>query len=559
MPLIYFIFLFLFFPLKGWAESQYHPPMEPPLIVTGTFGELRSTHFHGGVDFSTQRKTGKKIFSIDEGFVSRIKVAPDGYGNALYIKLKDGNTAVYGHLKSFTEPISKRVLEEQERLQNSFVDFELNPEVLPVARGELIGWSGDSGGVPPHLHFELRDPQEKLLNPLVHALTLPDTTQPKIKNLALVPLNKDFVRSNKDGWQLFIPNWDASKGEYHLPDQTISWEKIGLEVAVEDESFGNVCAPMRVALYEGEKLLFERNYHSFSFEEFPHPFVVYNRHFWLEEKGSFERLYSFPYSSFSFQKFFTKERGVLHFQPGETKNIQILVEDAARNKTTLKLALTASAELKNPSLPQKQNASVVLPKKSFKWEDSKGWVDMKFPKKSVYYPTLLSIEELSQKTFKPVPFKSPVLSLKPKDALFQKEIELNFLLPEGEESHLYVYHEKNKKWKYVKNQSRRKNKIRAKIKSFGVYALLEDPEPPMIKPIRLRKDPRRLTFQVKDNLSDIDYRNIQIRHDEKPLIFVVNRNKTEIEVPQIPTKGKIYIEVPDKAQNAQTLIIDLSK
>src|SRR5437899_3062094 len=36
-----------------------HPPLDPPLRITATFGEFRRAHFHAGTDFSTEHHIGK--------------------------------------------------------------------------------------------------------------------------------------------------------------------------------------------------------------------------------------------------------------------------------------------------------------------------------------------------------------------------------------------------------------------------------------------------------------------------------------------------------------------
>jgi len=547
------------------AESDYHPPMELPLIVTGTFGELRSTHFHGGVDFSTGRKIGKKVFAVAEGHVSRIKVAPDGYGNALYIKLKDGNTAVYGHLNNFSYPIQERLLKEQIKHTSSFLDFNLTPHEIPIARGQFIGKSGDSGGVPPHLHFELREKFEKLLNPLLYGFSIPDTTAPKLTSIALIPLDPHFVPLAKKEWKIVKPVWDVKTSQYTLPRQNLASAYTGIEIAIVDDSFGNKCAPSRVVLKEKGNILFERDYTTFSFEEFPQNFVVYNRLFWLEGKGNYERLYALPNSTLTFEKFKPDQRGVLHFKEGETRNFTVQVEDAAKNKTNLSFALSRSS--KGTRVPSTQLARdfTVLPKKKSHYIDPEGRLKLHFPKRSVYFPTPISVQSISKEAFEKMPFLSPIYELSPKEALFKQSFKLSFQLPKGK-GNLYEYNNRKKNWQLVKNQKREKGEVIASIKSLGIFALIEDKLPPQIKPVHLVKNDQQaseLNFNVKDNLSGVDYRGIQILNQKKPLIFGVNLNKREVRVPLNQTNpnlaNKIHILVPDLAQNKQSLVIDLSQ
>ena len=76
------------------AAPVFRPPFDFPLILSGNFGELRSNHFHGGVDFKTQGEVGKPIHCIADGYVSRVLVTPGGYGQAIFITHPNGYTSV---------------------------------------------------------------------------------------------------------------------------------------------------------------------------------------------------------------------------------------------------------------------------------------------------------------------------------------------------------------------------------------------------------------------------------------------------------------------------------
>ena len=66
------------------------PPLKLPIEFSGTYGELRTDHFHAGFDFRTGGVTGHQVFAIKDGYISRVSVSPGGYGNGLYINHKDG-------------------------------------------------------------------------------------------------------------------------------------------------------------------------------------------------------------------------------------------------------------------------------------------------------------------------------------------------------------------------------------------------------------------------------------------------------------------------------------
>ena len=171
MKKISFTFLLLFcltlVAQEKYPKDAFRAPMDIPIILAGTFGELRSNHFHSGIDIKTQQREGIPVISIGDGTITRIKVSLWGYGKVLYIAHPNGYTSVYGHLQKFSPSIEEYI----KKLQYDKKSFEI--EVFPdygdlkVEKGELIAYSGNTGGsAGPHLHFEIRSSiSEKPTNP----------------------------------------------------------------------------------------------------------------------------------------------------------------------------------------------------------------------------------------------------------------------------------------------------------------------------------------------------------------------------------------------------------
>lgn len=176
-------------------KVNYRSPLDIDLIVNGTFGELRSNHFHSGIDFSTQRKVGIPVYAIEDGVVNRIKVSSYGYGNVLYIRHPNGYTSVYAHLEAFEEPIATYVKKEQYKQQK--FDVELFPlaNELNIKRDQIISYTGNTGSSGgPHLHFELRDTStEEIINPYTLGMfsSIKDTQKPILNGLWVYPANNE--------------------------------------------------------------------------------------------------------------------------------------------------------------------------------------------------------------------------------------------------------------------------------------------------------------------------------------------------------------------------------
>ena len=165
-------------------------PLNIPLALSGTFGEMRAQHYHTGWDLQTNEKEGLPVFAIADGYISRVRISSKGYGFAVYINHpKWGITSVYAHLSDFYPALKSWVESQQYALKKNELDWILSPEQFPISQGGVIGYSGNTGSSGgPHLHFELRNLKtEKTIDPALFGYTIPDVTRPVIESLMFVP------------------------------------------------------------------------------------------------------------------------------------------------------------------------------------------------------------------------------------------------------------------------------------------------------------------------------------------------------------------------------------
>ena len=163
------------------------------MLLSANFLELRSNHFHSGIDVKVGGVVGAKLFAIDEGYISRVRVCAGGYGKCVYIMHPNGYTSVYAHMDSFSKPIRELVEKIQYESQLFEVDTTLHEGFIRIKKGESIGTAGNSGySFGPHLHFEIRDENEVPLNP-VHFYSFTDNLAPELHKLSVYTV--DSVRN----------------------------------------------------------------------------------------------------------------------------------------------------------------------------------------------------------------------------------------------------------------------------------------------------------------------------------------------------------------------------
>lgn len=168
-----------------YPQNYFRSPLDVPLDLSANFGDLRSNHFHMGLDIRTQSRENLRVYAVAEGYVSRIKIEKWGYGRAIYITHPNGYTSLYAHLNSFYKPLQDFLVTKQYANEQWEQDIYLQPNQFPVTKGQFIALSGNTGGsAGPHLHFEIRDTKtENNVNPELCGINIPDNVKPAVNGL----------------------------------------------------------------------------------------------------------------------------------------------------------------------------------------------------------------------------------------------------------------------------------------------------------------------------------------------------------------------------------------
>ena len=260
--------------LKAQTAPEFGVPFDFPLLLSGNFGELRSNHFHGGLDFKTQGVVGKPLLAIADGYISKVTVTPGGYGNALYITHDNGYTSVHGHLDRFLPEIAQLVHEKQYQEQSFVVTLEFGPEEYRVKQGEVVAYAGNTGySFGPHLHMEIRttDTNEPI-DPLpFYKDKIADNIAPRATHIMVYGAKGDgkvtFVVDSEE-----VKEMDGKiifNSQFSILNFLTAWGRIGTAISANDYMDGttNNYGVRYVRLYVDDELVSHSDVNRFAFSE----------------------------------------------------------------------------------------------------------------------------------------------------------------------------------------------------------------------------------------------------------------------------------------------------
>lgn len=314
--------------LQQSDTTEYLWPTDASPYLSSTFGETRSAHFHAGLDIRTWGQEGYRVFATRDGIVYRIGIGPRGYGKVIYLKHDDNSYSVYAHLNRFESTIQN--LADSIRLQDfSFeLDRLVSDQNIRVKQGDLIGYTGSTGVGPPHLHFELRTPDNQPFNPLLTNLGVDDDLPPVFSSLAVEHLDPtSFQTQNIDR---VSPS--GSTPEYHFGTVRTNGP-VGLAVDVHDRAnrTPNAYAVYHLtAVHEGDTL-FHSQADYFSYRDASQMFIDRVYSILKEHRRGYQRLFVVNGNTLPFyQKI--RNRGVIDLPEGRHE-LQLIASDYYGNKS----------------------------------------------------------------------------------------------------------------------------------------------------------------------------------------------------------------------------------
>ena len=494
----------LFIPLFSICQNPYpqdyfRSPLDITLVLSGTFAELRSNHFHSGLDIKTQQRTGLNVYAVAEGYVSRIKVSHFGYGKALYITHPNGYVSVYAHLEKYGSRIENYIKSKQYEKESYEIEVFPNPDELPVTKGEIVALSGNSGSSGgPHLHFEIRDNAERPINPMLFGIDIKDTKRPVVKGIYAYPKDRrSHVNDVKERQELrLIPN---KNGDYSVEPIT-AFGDIGFGVISNDQqdlAYNRNGVNNIQTFFNGNKN-FEMDFKRFSFDESKHLNRYIDFEIFKTEKTRIQKLFVQRGNSLSMLKDIVDD-GYIKIEDSTASVYKIRIRDFKGNETWVSIPINGKkakeklepydlrpdyyVQANEPLRLEKNNVSVYFPEGTF-YDD----FHMDFAVRS----DTLKLHEDTVPLLKnyTISYSIENYSEADKSKLFIAK--------------LYGYYQRPG---YI-NTTRQGNVLTARTKSLGTFTLTTDTENPTITPVNFQdgkwmSKANKLQLKIDDDLSGI--------------------------------------------------------
>ncbi len=537
------------FSQKKYPKNYFDSPLKIPIVFAGTFGELRSNHFHSGIDIKTQQKEGFPIYAPADGYVSRIKVKQFGYGKALYINHPNGYTTVYAHLSKFNDVIQKYVKSQQYKYKKYEFNKYLKANKFKIKRGDIIGYTGDTGSSgAPHLHYEFRDTKsQKVINPMFFGVTTKDTKSPVINRLSVFPLDAQS-RVNNSNLKMLIPLKKVGKGHYKV-DRITANGYIGFGINAFDQQNlaqnknGIYSLEMKV---NGQRVYFH-NLEKFSFAESKYINLLIDYEYYGLNRIKLQKTNKVENNKLSIYKDLVDD-GKVYVEPNMNYNIEIIAKDFHNNTSSVVIPVKGVSD--TAIFEEKDTTAYKISKNLFS-KFKKENVTIAFPKKTVYKDEFINFEVKNDTAY----VHKPIIPL---DRKYTLTFDISHL-SDFQKNKVYIANVTNSKYPYYVFGKKKEHKIYTTTKALGTYTLKFDEKAPEISSVNFKNKQwisqlKTLKIKIKDEESGIkdyfatiDGKWILMEYNHKKGILTYNFSDNKL----VGSKHIFKIEVSDKVGNTK--------
>lgn len=492
------------------AQSDYRSPVDFTIGLSGTFGEPRTNHFHTGIDIRTQQVTGKNVYAVQDGYVSRIAVSPSGYGKALYIDHPDGRTSVYAHLESFSDKIAQYVKSQQYEQESFAVNLTLEPERFPVKKGEVVAYSGNSGSSGgPHLHFEIRDTEtEEPLNALAFGFKVEDKTPPTLREIMVIPRTPETAVN--ESCQPLLVSLSGGNGKYYPAgkDTIRVCGSVCFGIGAVDQSTGSTAGNgvYSIELYIDGRRVFCQKMDRLSFGRYSNSVIDYET--FLSKKKRIQTTKVEPGNDLKIYEI-AESDGVYTFDSDHVHEIKYELKDIAGNSSTLKFYIQGMAEA-NKRCPEQLATGYRIP-----WNEKYDFAGsgIRFYGDSGTFFNDFLFQHFIEKTARPKFALSPVHAVGneniPMKDFGQLAIKPDSTAIAGIDTSKLLIVRINKNGGQVPQPTHWENGyLHAKVRDMGRFTVSCDTIPPVITALNISEGKniaaqKNIRMKISDNLSGI--------------------------------------------------------
>jgi len=485
---------------KKYPQDTFRPPLEIPLVLAGTFGELRSNHFHSGMDIKTQQREGLPVFAIGDGTVTRIKVSHWGYGKALYIAHPNGYTSVYAHLKKFGPEIEEYVKKVQYEKQSYEVEMFPDYGELKVTQDSTIAYSGNTGSsAGPHLHFEIRNSVSgKPTNPLLYGYDVRDATDPTLSGLYGYPLSEGaLINQSAEKIQL---NYTKQKDGSFLADKVTAVGTIGFGINSFDrlDMAANKNGVYAIKQTVNGRVYSELDFESFSFGETRYINTLIDYAHFYDNRQRIQKCFREPYNHLSIYKSLYND-GKIKVEEGMSYNVELLISDVAGNTTKLIIPIEGKREEEKISKIDKTTENFVIADKPNNFD--LGAAKVYFPASTFYEDFFINLEK-----------GSDTITIHDNSVAAHRNFTISFdpsKYSAEDRKQMFIAHLDSKSRPSYSKTYKRDGSFTTRTRTLGTYTLVKDSIAPEIKPKNFKEKQwlsnySYLSLTISDDLSGID-------------------------------------------------------
>ena len=367
---------------KEYPQDYFRSPIDGRIFLSGTFAELRSNHFHGGIDIKTGGVEGKNIYAAADGWVTRVKISPWGYGNALYIEHPNGYTTVYGHLQEINGDVAKYIRSQQYQQQSFGVDLYMKAGQFPVKKGEIVALSGNTGGSGgPHLHFEIRETaNQEPINPLLFGLEVKDFIKPTINSIRIYPAELSASIEGKSmATNYSLKGWGENYSLKEKDTLNISGDfYLGINTVDKQNDTQNKNGVYQIEVFVDSVLYYSHQVERMNFSITRYINTLIDFDYYAKEKRRYQRTYQSPNNLLSIYSE-AKNKGIFSFNDHAYHLFQYVVKDANDNASVLTFTVFSEGVVHNK---QNINTDLLNPLLDNRYENSQ--MSIFLPQRSLY-------------------------------------------------------------------------------------------------------------------------------------------------------------------------------